>query len=144
MGIKAIDLNPIASYGPTPTTPTSKDVVSKFFAINRTDTTSTIKCVLPADATIIAIRLYSTAVSNAGTTATVAIGNATTPNFYVTATDVKTNAGTISITSGLSNIFNLENIPLGATDIQISGVYAETGTASTSGGPYYVTIEYVR
>ena len=143
MGIKAIDITPLASYGPTAVTPSSKDVVCKVFAINRTDTTASVKCVIPADSTIIAIRLYSTAVSNAATTATVSVGIPGTNTYFVNAADVKTSAGQIALTSNVSNIFNLENIPLGS-DIQITGIYAETGTASTAGGPYYVTIEYVR
>ncbi len=143
MGIKAIDLNPIASYGPTAITPASKDVVSKFFTIARTDTVAAVKCVIPGDASIIAIRVYSPAVSNAGTTATISVGVPGTANFFVNAADVKTSAGQLSVGSVTQNIFQLENIPV-STDIAITGVYAETGTASTLGGPFYVTIEYVR
>lgn len=142
MGFKAIDLAPIAAYGPTAVTPFNKDVVVKAFAINRTDTTSTVKCVIPADATIIDIRVFSTAASNASTSAVINIGNATTANYFVSALDVKTSAGKLN-TTGATNLFNLENTPLGA-DIQISGQYVETGTASSAGGPFYVAIEYVR
>jgi hypothetical protein len=143
MGIKAIDLNPIASYGPTAVTPASKDVVAKFFTISRTDTTPSVKCVIPADASIISIRLYSPQVSNAGTTALIYVGIPGSQGYFVNGGDVKTNAGQLGVGGSTQNIFQLENTPLGA-DIQITGTYAETGTPSTSGGPFYITIEYVR
>lgn len=143
MGFKAIDLSPIASNGPTAVTPPNKDLVAKAFAINRTDTTSTVKCVIPADATIIGLSIYSTAASNAGTSAVINIGNATNATYYVTGLDVKSAAGRLALSTQLTNMFNLENIPLGA-DIQISGQYVETGTASSAGGPFYIMVEYVR
>lgn len=142
MGFKAIDLSPIAANGPSATTPFNKDVVVKAFAINRTDTTASVKCVLPADATIIDVRVISTAVSNAGTSATVSVGIPGTNGYFVSGLDVKTSAGKLN-TTGATNLLNLENIPQGP-DIQITGVYAETGTASTAGGPFYVVVEYVR
>jgi hypothetical protein len=142
MGFKAIDLAPIAANGPTATTPFNKDVVVKAFAVNRTDTVSTVKCVIPADATIIDIRVFSTGASNAGTSAVVNIGNAANPTYFLSGLDVKGATGKLN-TSGATNLFNLENIPLG-TDIQISGQYVETGTASSAGGPFYVAVEYVR
>ena len=143
MGIKAIDLNPIASYGPTAITPTSKDVVVKVFTVSRTDTTASVKCVLPGDATIIDMRVFSPAVSNAATTATISVGIPGTNTYFLDTVDVKTAAGKIAVTTKAANLMNLENIPV-STDIQINAVYAETGTASSSGGPFYVTVEYVR
>lgn len=142
MGFKAIDLAPIAANGPTAVTPFNKDVVVKAFAINRTDTVSTVKCVIPADATIIDIRVFSTGASNAGTAATINVGTATNATYFLSGIDVKGATGKLN-TSGATNLFNLENIPLGS-DIQISGQYAETGAASSAGGPFYVTVEYVR
>lgn len=142
MGFKAIDLSPFAANGPTPTTPFAKDVVVKAFAINRTDTTATVKCVLPADATIVDIRVVSTAASNAGTSASISVGIPGTPGNFINALDVKTSVGKLN-TTGATNLFNLENIPLGP-DIQITGSYTEAGTASSAGGPFYVAVEYVR
>lgn len=142
MGFKALDLAPIAANGPTAVTPFNKDVVVKAFTINRTDTTSTVKCVLPADATILDIRVFSTAASNAGTSATINVGTPSNATAFLSGIDVKTSAGKLS-TNGATGLFNLENIPLGP-DIQITGQYIETGAASTAGGPFYVAIEYVR
>ncbi len=143
MGIKAIDITPIASYGPTAVTPPNKDVQVKVFAINRTDTAASVKCVLPADATIIDMRVYTATASDAATTATISVGIPGTNTFYLNTVDVKSAAGRIAVTTKAANFMNLENTPLGA-DIQINGIYAETGTASTVGGPFYVTVEYVR
>ena len=48
-----------------------------------------------------------------------------------------TAAGWINATVGTAGV------PMG-TDVQVVGMYQETGTASTSGGTWYVTIWYVR
>lgn len=143
MGFKPVDLTPLGANGPTVLTPTGKYVETKLIQVLRTDTTQTVRAVLPADSTIISMSLFVTAVSNAGTTATVSVGNGTTGNFYINAADVKSAAGRVGLTTNLTNMFNLENLPLGA-DLPISVTYAETGGASSSGGPFYILIEYVR
>lgn len=143
MGFKTVDYVPNASYGPTATTPVAKDLMCKAFAVNRTDTVTSVKCVLPGDSTIVGISLYSTAVSNAGTTATISVGAPGTPTYFVNAADVKTAAGRIALTSNLTNIFAVENIPI-TGDILITATYTESGTTSTAGGPYIVLVEYVR
>ena len=143
MGIKAIDITPIASYGPTAVTPASKDVVVKVFAVNRTDTAATVKCVIPGDATIIDMRMFSPVASDAATTAVVSVGIPGNNTYFLNTVDVKTAAGRIAITTKAANLMNLENIPV-TGDITINAIYAETGTASTTGGPFYVTVEYVR
>lgn len=143
MGIKAIEVNPIAAYGPTAVTPAGKDVLVKVFAINRTDTVAAVKCVLPADSTIIDMRVFTQTASDAATTATISVGIPGANTQFLNTVDVKTAAGKIAVTTKAANLMNLENIPVGP-DIQINGVYAETGTASTVGGPFYVTVEYVR
>lgn len=143
MGLKAIDINPIASYGPTAVTPPNKDVVCKVFTVLRTDTVATVKCVLPGDATITNMRMWTATASDAGTTAVVSVGIPGTGTYFIDTADVKTAAGTISMGSKLAHMMNLENIPV-STDIVINATYAETGGASTTGGPFYVTVEYVR
>lgn len=143
MGFKAIDITPISALGPTATSPYNKDVVVKAFAVNRTDTVATVKCVLPGDATIIDMRVFSPAVSDALTTAVISVGIPGTNTKYLDTVDVKTAAGMIRPTAKLTNIMNLENTPI-TGDITINAIYAETGTASTVGGPFYVIVEYVR
>lgn len=143
MGFKAIDLTPIAVYGPTAVTPYGKDLLVKAFLVSRTDTTATIKAVLPGDSTIIDIRMVGIA-SNAVTTATVNVGSTVAAIEYVNAQDVKTAGGMIRPTTAYStNLPNLENTPI-TTDLPIYAKYAETGGASTLGGPYTVFVQYVR
>jgi hypothetical protein len=142
MGFKAIDITPIASYGPTSTTPCNKDVVVKVFAVSRTDTTATVKCVLPGDATIIDMRVFNPTASDAATTAVISVGIPGANTQFLNTVDVKTAAGMIRPTTKLVGVMNLDNPP--ASDLMINAIYAETGTASTVGGPFYVIVEYVR
>lgn len=143
MGFKAIDITPIASYGPTATTPCNKDVVVKVFAVARTDTVAAVKCVLPGDSTILDMNIFSPVASDAATTAVVSVGIPGANTQFLNTVDVKAAAGMIRPTAKLANMMNLENIPV-STDIQINAVYAETGGASTTGGPFYVIVSYVR
>jgi hypothetical protein len=141
MGFKQIDLNPIAATGPTTTTPYAKDVVVKAFTVSRADTVPVVKCVIPADATIIDIRGYSNAPSNAGTAAAISVGIPGSSTYFLNSVDVKA-SGKLN-TSALTGIFNLENLPVSG-DIAITGSYAESGAASNTGGPFYFVVEYVR
>jgi hypothetical protein len=142
MGIKATDISP--PQGPTALNPVSKGVFTKVFAIARTDTSATVKCVLPGDSTILDMRVFSGTASDAATTATISVGlQGGSGTYFLNTVDVKTAAGMIRPTTKLTNMVNLENIPVSG-DITINGVYAETGTASTTGGPFYVIVDYVR
>lgn len=143
MGFKQVDLVPISSTGPTVLIPPAKDGDVKMFQVSRTDTTATVKCVLPADASILGFLIYGVA-SNAATTATLSFGSTVTSTEFVNGQDVKTTGGLVIPTSTFStNLPQLENIPLGA-DIQIFAKYAETGGASTLGGPWKVVVWYAR
>lgn len=141
MGYKLVDLNPFLI---SPITPTLKDVQQRAFRIARTDTTASVKAELPADVTITDIKIIGVA-SDAATTATLSIGTSATATEYINGQDVKTAGGMIRPTTTFSavNLPNLENVPLG-TDIQIYAKYAETGTPSTTGGPWTVIVEFVR
>jgi len=144
MGFLATDLTPISSTGPTVLIPTSKDVVVKAFQVLRTDTTATLKAVLPADASLLDVDIYGVA-SNAGTTATVSIGTTSAnSNEIINAQDVKTAGGKIRPTTSYSTSWpNIQPVPL-VGDIQIYAKYAETGTASSAGGPYTIVVYYIR
>lgn len=144
MGIKTLDVNPIGNNGPTAVTPMGKEILVKVFAINRTDTASVVKCVLPSDATIIDMKVFTNTASDAGTSATISVGiNGGSSTYFLNTVDVKTASGKIVPTSKAANFMNLENTPLGP-DLSINGMYAESGAASTVGGPFYVVVEYVR
>ena len=144
MGWKPTDVVPISSTGPTATLPPSKDGQIKVFQLSRTDTTATVKAVLPADATILGFLIFGAA-SNAGTTATISIGSTVAATEFVNGQDIKTAGGLVIPTSTVNpaNVAQVETLPHGS-DIQIWAKYAETGAASSAGGPYKIAIWYVR
>jgi hypothetical protein len=143
MGFLNTDFTPINSSGPTALIPSSKDVTVKVFKVARTDTTASVKAVLPADASILDVQLIGAA-SDAGTTATVSIGTSATATEIVNAQDVKTAGGKIRPTTSWStNYPNVQPVPL-TGDIQLYAKYAESGTASTAGGPYTAIVTYIR
>jgi hypothetical protein len=144
MGLKAVDITPVSTTGPTTNIPASKDVITKTFTVSRTETSSTLKAVLPADASILTVVKSVGTNSDAATTATVTIVASNNSGAISTGTayDVKT-AGTTAAIVQMPNLPNLEPLPL-LGDIKITATYAETGTASTTGGPWYFTVTYVR
>lgn len=141
MGIKQHDLVPPGTISPI--TPPGKDLYIKAFQVSRTDTVASVKAMLPAAATVIDIWIIGAA-SNAGTTANVSVGTSATATEWINAQDVKTAGGLIRPTSTVSatNLPNVEPTPWGA-DISIYAKYAETGTASSAGGPYTVVVMFV-
>lgn len=142
MGFKANELVPFAAQV-SPTTPVAKEVKVKAFQITRSDTTAVIKAALPQSATIIDITVYSPVISNAATTAVVSVGTSVTATELLTSVDVKTAAGIIRPTSEVAATFLLtEPVPTTGVDINIWAKYAETGAASSAGGPYTVFVSY--
>ncbi len=104
--------------------------------VARTDTTAKALFTLPANAIITGVVVYSAAASNAGTTATLSVGKSGTAGAYVNALDVKTagtGAGTV-----VPNVAVLGTI--GTSAVPVTGIYAESGGASSSGGPWTVNI----
>jgi len=142
MGFKQADVVPFMD--PSPITPAGKSEVIKLMQVTRTDTTNTVKCVLPAQATILSIVMFPSTASNAGTTAAVTItvsnntGVIATGSGNLLTAGIGTNGGSIVMT-GLPN---LEPLPL-LGDLVIRAQYAETGTASTLGGPFIFRVNYV-
>lgn len=122
---------------------TSRVLVKKIGTISRTTTTDTTLFNIPGNAVPTKLSLFGSAASNAGTTATINVGLNSTSNQFLSGFDVKTS------TTGAGQV-----LPNGATNLQasvgstvspqvpVTGKYAETGTASTSGGPWYVEMEY--
>lgn len=143
MGFLATDFTPIATVGPTTNIPAAKDVVTKVFKVARTDTTATLKVVLPADASIMSVRFYGGTASDAGTSATVTITAANNSGTVSSGTyDVKTN-GAVTGELTMSGLPNVMPVPL-TGDITVKATYAETGIASTTGGPWNMSITYIR
>jgi hypothetical protein len=109
--------------------------------IARTDTSAKVLGVLPKDAQITRVSVWGAAVSNAATTATVSVGKSGgTGAEYLSAFDVKgaTGAGQQTPAAAL-----LMAPTAAASDTTVTGTYAETGTASTAGGPWTCLIEFV-
>lgn len=142
MGIKQVELVPINTNGPTATIPGSKQTMGKYFQVVRTDTASTLKAILPAQASIVQVTLYGSVASDAATTATVTLTVANNSGTISTGVvDVKTNGATTAIVQ-MTNLPNIEPLPA-AGDLRVTAVYAETGTASTTGGPWKIGIDWV-
>lgn len=144
MGLKNPDITPFQPTGPTALIPASKDVAMKVFSVLRADTTSTLKCVLPAGSSVVEISKTGNTNSDAGTTATVTVVIADNSGTLSTGTavDVK-GAGTTAALVQMPGLPNIEPVPL-TGDLRISATYAETGTASTTGGPWYFKVVYLR
>ena len=141
MGFKSSDLFPSQV---TANTPPSKTVQVKIFQLTRSDTTATVKAVLPGDASVIDFLITGPG-ANPGGAATIRIGNTPTATEYVNNTSAGGTGGAVraSGTYNTANLPNLENAPV-AGDISLYAGYAETGTPSTVGGPWTVYAYFVR
>lgn len=118
-----------------------RQVTSFVGSVARTDTSAKNLFTLPAGCIPTNILLAATAPSNAGTTATLSVGiSGGSGTAFLNAVDVKTagtGGGSQKPTGSASTQFG---VPLAAATI-VNGVYAETGGASSSGGPWIVIIE---
>lgn len=124
----------------TSTTPPAVELLAKTVQVARTDTTAFDAFVLPKGAVVAGAYVMGTVASDAATTAIVDVGtNPGTSDQIVDSFSVKTNgvgyhaigaAGGSAIGTQLS------------ADTLYKARYAETGTASTTGGPWLVKVEY--
>lgn len=143
MGIKQSELVTPNSNGPTPLIPASKSDTCKFFQLTRTDVGAPIlKAVLPAQASVISVTLFGSANSNATTTATATVTISNNTGVISTGTVNLLTAGTTTADVAMSALPNIEPQPL-LGDLKVSVQYAETGTASTAGGPWVMRVNYV-
>jgi hypothetical protein len=114
--------------------------VTKYATIARTDTSNKNLFTLPKNAVPLKLWYFSSAASNAGTSANISVGYSTGTEF-LNAQDVKT-VGTgqgMVIPNGEASLFS----PVSTTaDTTIVGKYAESGTASSAGGPWNVVLTY--
>jgi hypothetical protein len=125
----------VVFYADVDTSDTSHTISTAINTVARTDTTAKNLFLLPAGAIPLDVILTGRTASNAATTATVSVGVTGTATFYVNAADVKGNNGKISTAGALG----LGAVP---ATLQVIGTYAETGTASSTGGPWTVTMLY--
>lgn len=142
MGIKQVELVPISSTGPTQLIPSFKEDLLKVFQVSRTDTATVLKAVAGASCSILQVLMYGGVASDAATSATVTITVSNNSGVISTGVvDVKANGATTALVQ-MSNLPNIEPVPANG-DLQIKAVYAETGTASTVGGPWKFRVDYV-
>ena len=124
------------------TFPSGRTNPSFMGTIARTDTTAKVLFTLPAGCIPVALNYTSPAVSNAGTTATISVGKqGGTGVEFLTTVDVKGATG-----SGFQNpvgpAASLGGAALAAATV-VTGVYAETGGASSSGGPWVIVVDVI-
>ena len=136
MGFKQSELQPFQA---SVDTPASKDVRVKAFQIARTDTTTFTAAWLPANASILNVSVRRSITSD-GQTASISVGAGSTTNNLINGLDVKTAGLTFGT---LDTVIAQPEGNQPGTDIKIQAVYTETGTASTTGGPFVVMIQYV-
>jgi hypothetical protein len=122
--------------------PKIRDGLTKFVRIVRTDTTAFIAAWLPKYAVITGMYIVGQAASNAVTTATIDVGTTVTSNELLAAFDVKTAAtGEGYVPAGAAAVGSAFCTALTA-DTPVYAKYTETGGASSSGGPWFVKIEF--
>ena len=121
----------------------AKTPLVKSFSIARTNTTAAVMLQLPAQAKILYFVCNGDTVSNAATTAVVSLGSTSSANEYGTV-DVKTYGAVATVfgTGGLGAVSTATATPIGSNK-PIYAKYAETGTASTAGGPWTIDVVYV-
>ena len=120
--------------------PSGRTVVAFVGTVARTDTTAKSLFVLPAACIPLAVQYSSVAASNAATTATLSVGKSGgTGVEYLNAADVKTaatGAGQVNPNGPAASLLG----QITAASQNVTGIYAETGAASNTGGPWVVTI----
>lgn len=122
--------------------PKIRDGLTKVIKIVRTDTTAFVAAWLPKDGVITGMYVVGQAASDAATSASISVGSTSTANEYLAAYDVKTAAtGEGYNPAGAAAVGSAFMEKLTA-DTPVYAKYAEAGTASTTGGPWYVKIEY--
>ena len=124
----------------TSTTPPAIEVLTKVVQVARTDTTAFEAFILPKGAVVAGAYVMGTVASDAASTAIIDVGtNPGTADEIVDSFSVKTNGvgyHPSGATSGSAIGTQL------TADTLDKARYAETGTASATGGPWLVKVEY--
>lgn len=149
MGIKLDDIIPNNPAFPDALNSVRKGIQTVAFGVTRSMTSATKVAVLAADSTMMRAKFYFSTASNAGTTATVTL----TATYLVNGSLTTVTLGTVDVKGTTTSLEiqspyfgNLELVPAATRvgDIVIKATYAETGTASTAGGPWVFTMDFIR
>lgn len=119
-------------------TPKARAGLVKYVTVARTDTTAFAAVGLPKGAYITGVYVLGSAASNAATTGTVTAGFTAGGTELVNAFNVKTNGVGYHVAGATTSVAGTQL----TTDKTVYAVYAETGTASTTGGPWTIKVEY--
>ena len=120
--------------------PPAAHIITKTVKVTRSDTTAFDAFWLPKGAVVSGAYVMGQTASDAATTAIVSLGsNPGTTDEVISAFSVKTNG------AGYYAVTTTEGTKIGeqvTTDTLIKAKYTETGTASTTGGPWLCKVEY--
>jgi len=131
-------IRPNLPVGVTTVTPPAIAPLCKTVQVLRTDTARFDAFYLPKYAVISGVYVLSPTASDAGTTATITVGTGGSGTEILNAFNAKANAGYQPAGSAAGSAISTQL----TADTLYKAVYAETGTTSTTGGPWIVKVEY--
>jgi len=117
--------------------------------VTRTDTAAKDLFTLPKNARLLFFLVWGKAASDAGTSAVLKLGKkGGTGTEFLAAYDVKTAASGNGMTLPNAQLLmgydtTLVDTAKQTVDVTVTGTYTESGTASTTGGPWTVELFYV-
>lgn len=123
-------------------TPKARGTLTKIGSLARTDTAAKELFGLPKDSLIVGIYVIGAVASDAASSATIGIGTTTSANELMTGYDVKTAATGEGYNPAGAAAVGTALCSKQTADVPVYGIYAESGTASTTGGPWYIKVEY--
>lgn len=124
-------------------TPPAIASVTKIVEVTRSDTTAFDAFVLPKGARLAGAYVIGSTASDAGTSAAITLGsNPGTTNEVFNGYDVKTAASGAGYNTIPGSKIGSGWTAVASSDILIKAKYTEAGTASTTGGPWLVKVEY--
>ena len=131
-------IRPNLPQGVTTVSPPARPSLCKIVQVLRTDTARFNAFVIPKGAVIAGVYVMGATASDAATTATITVGTSTSGTELVNGFSVKTNNGYNAVGSAAGSAIGTQL----SADTMYNAVYAESGTASTTGGPWLVKVEY--
>lgn len=128
---------------PSTITPKAYESLTKYIRVSRTDTTAFKALILPKYAIPVGFYVLGKVASDAASTATINLGTSATATEWINGYDVKTAATATGYNPVGSKIAGTVIATQLTVDTPLYAKYAETGTASSTGGDWYIKIEYL-